>query len=66
MISHDGLGTLGRVEVSDPSCHLSDVPVVALEFGEEYRPVKLEKFCFGYPQTTDENNFQFDLKLNNV
>ena len=37
-----------------------------MTFGEEYRPVKLERYCYGYPQSHKENDFQFDLRLNNM
>jgi hypothetical protein len=36
-----------------------------LTFGEEFRPVKLERYCYGYPQKSDENDFKFDYQLNN-
>ena len=42
------------------------VPATTLTFGEEFRPVRLEKYCYGFPQTDQENDFQFDSKLNNV
>jgi len=37
-----------------------------LTFGEEYRPVKLERYCYGYPQMDNESDFQFESKLNKV
>lgn len=40
----------------------SDLNAVTLVFGEEYRPVKLEKFVYGYKQTM--NDFVFDSFLN--
>jgi len=44
----------------------ANLRAINLEFGEEFRPVKLQRFCFGYPHKTGETDFQFDLKLNNV
>ena len=41
------------------------VPATTLSFGEEFRPVKLERYCYGYPQADTENDFQFDIKLSN-
>jgi ATP-dependent DNA helicase HFM1/MER3 len=35
-----------------------------LAFGEEYRPVRLDRCCYGYPQLEGESDFQFDAKLN--
>jgi hypothetical protein len=40
------------------------VSATILKFGEEFRPVKLERYCYGYPQSDDENDFRFDNKLN--
>ncbi|KAH3687866.1 hypothetical protein WICPIJ_001159 [Wickerhamomyces pijperi] len=40
----------------------SDVNALTLVFGEEYRPVKLEKRVFGYKQTS--NDWVFDSVLN--
>lgn len=40
----------------------SDLNAVTLVFGEEYRPVKLEKCVYGYKQTM--NDFVFDSYLN--
>jgi len=42
------------------------VPATTLKFGEEYRPVKLEKYCYGVPPFSNENDFQFDSRLNNL
>ena len=42
------------------------VPATVLSFGEEFRPVKLERYCYGYAQGERENDYQFDRKLNSV
>ena len=42
------------------------VPATTLVFGEEFRPVKLERYCYGYPQGDKENDFQFDHRLNTL
>jgi len=43
---------------------LLSVPAATLSFGEEFRPVQLDRYCYGYPQGEKENDFQFDAKLN--
>jgi ATP-dependent DNA helicase HFM1/MER3 len=40
------------------------VPAATLSFGEEFRPVQLDHYCYGYPQGERENDFQFEAKLN--
>jgi hypothetical protein len=42
------------------------VPATALMFEEEFRPVNLERYCYGYPQGDKENDFQFDNRLNTL
>ena len=37
---------------------------MTLSFEEEYRPVKLETYCYGYTQHENENDFQFEKVLN--
>jgi ATP-dependent DNA helicase HFM1/MER3 len=59
----------GRSEsgLSASSLHLTlELPATTLVFGEEYRPVKLERYCYGYPQSGNDNDFQFEHRLNNV
>ena len=36
---------------------------LAILFSEEYRPIKLERFVYGYPQT-ESNMFLFERNLN--
>lgn len=36
---------------------------VAISFSEEYRPIKLDRFVYGYSQS-ESNMFLFDKKLN--
>lgn len=39
----------------------SFIKCLAISFSEEYRPIKLERFVYGYPQ--EGNMFLFDRKL---
>jgi hypothetical protein len=42
------------------------VSATTMCFGEEFRPVKLERHCYGLPQSHDESDFQFDARLNKM
>lgn len=39
-----------------------NITCIAIAFSEEYRPVRLDRFVYGYPQKED-NMFLFDRKL---
>lgn len=62
------IGQPGSKGGSIPTIEDSYLAVSAcnLVFGEEYRPVKLERYCYGYPQLENESDFQFESKLNKV
>ena len=40
------------------------MPAQILQFGEEYRPVPIEKFVYGFAQGERMNDFAFDSILN--
>ena len=42
------------------------VSATTMYFGEEFRPVKLDRYCYGHPQSADQNDFQFDADLNKM
>ncbi|KAG0802168.1 hypothetical protein G6F22_000523 [Rhizopus arrhizus] len=55
------------IAVSATVPNLNDIAVwlqakCTIAFSEEYRPIRLERFVYGYPQT-DHNMFLFDRKL---
>ncbi|BFZ60560.1 ATP-dependent DNA helicase MER3 [Saitoella coloradoensis] len=39
-------------------------PARVLAFGDEFRPVKLQKFVYGYPQKDKDSDFKWDTTLN--
>ncbi|KAG1055942.1 hypothetical protein G6F43_002123 [Rhizopus delemar] len=54
------------IAVSATVPNLNDIAIwlqaKSIAFSEEYRPIRLERFVYGYPQT-DHNMFLFDRKL---
>lgn len=38
-------------------------PARALTFGEDFRPVQIEKFVYGFPKSEKMNDFAFDATL---
>jgi hypothetical protein len=68
MTSANGLAKDGQKAVSVRSESLIyslAVPALTMAFGEEFRPVKLERYCYGYAQH-QQNDFNFDHHLNNL